>query len=228
MWVQFTSPYSLDQWIHYFFTGPGSLQPVNSLKIRWNHLTYKDTFSCNNLNSKIWLVTCHFLYSSHFVHLHYHLFGPWWCDFSHLSQSRGFDFIVKRSPKWHSWSFTHLWQLEYFRVFCGWGHYQNKVGTTDNELPMFKVLKRIWRNLESSFQPPTLHISKLMSLNSEKKNNSLASPIPNRIWSYQYPQPKTKWPPISTTYMPNATPYPHPTLKYVIQKIVFLILFLSN
>jgi hypothetical protein len=101
-----TSPHSLNPWIHYFFTGLCSLQPVNSLKIQWNHWAYRDTFCCSNLNSKIWLVTCHFPYNSHFVHLHYHLFGPWWCDFSRLSQSRGFDFIVQRSPKWHSWSFT--------------------------------------------------------------------------------------------------------------------------
>ncbi len=32
MWVQFISPCSLDQWIHYFFTSPHSLQPMNSLK----------------------------------------------------------------------------------------------------------------------------------------------------------------------------------------------------
>jgi hypothetical protein len=31
MWVQFISPYSLDQWIHYFFISPCSLQPMNSL-----------------------------------------------------------------------------------------------------------------------------------------------------------------------------------------------------
>jgi hypothetical protein len=37
-------PRSLDQWIHYFFTGLGSLEPVNSLKIQWNHLRYRDTF----------------------------------------------------------------------------------------------------------------------------------------------------------------------------------------
>jgi hypothetical protein len=33
MWVQFTSPYSPNQWIHCFFIGPHSLQLVNSLKI---------------------------------------------------------------------------------------------------------------------------------------------------------------------------------------------------
>jgi hypothetical protein len=33
MRVQFTNPRSIDQWIHYFFTGPHSLQPMNSLKI---------------------------------------------------------------------------------------------------------------------------------------------------------------------------------------------------
>ncbi len=33
MWVQFTSPRSLDQRIHCFFTGPRSLQPMNSFKI---------------------------------------------------------------------------------------------------------------------------------------------------------------------------------------------------
>jgi hypothetical protein len=47
MWVQFTSPRSLDQWIHYFFIGPRSLQPVNSFKIQWNHLVYMDTFCCS-------------------------------------------------------------------------------------------------------------------------------------------------------------------------------------
>jgi hypothetical protein len=39
MWVQFTSPCSLDQWIHYFSTNPRSLQPMNSLKIQWNWRT---------------------------------------------------------------------------------------------------------------------------------------------------------------------------------------------
>ncbi len=48
MWVQFTNPYSLDQWIHYFFTSPCSLQLVNSLKIQWNHLKYMDTFCWSN------------------------------------------------------------------------------------------------------------------------------------------------------------------------------------
>jgi hypothetical protein len=47
MWVQFISPHSLSQWIHCFFASPSSLQPVNSLKIQWNHLTYKDTFCCS-------------------------------------------------------------------------------------------------------------------------------------------------------------------------------------
>jgi hypothetical protein len=47
MWVQFTSPCSLDQWIHCFFIGLRSLQPVNSFKIQWNHLVYKDTFCCS-------------------------------------------------------------------------------------------------------------------------------------------------------------------------------------
>jgi hypothetical protein len=41
MWVQFTGPPLLDHWIHYFFIAPYSLQLVNSLKIRWNHFTYK-------------------------------------------------------------------------------------------------------------------------------------------------------------------------------------------
>ncbi len=48
MWVHFISPHSLDQWIHCFFTGPYSLQPMNSLKIQWNHLAYMDTFCCND------------------------------------------------------------------------------------------------------------------------------------------------------------------------------------
>jgi hypothetical protein len=47
MWVQFTNPCSLTQWIHYFVYGPRSLQPVNSFKIQWNHLVYKDSFCCN-------------------------------------------------------------------------------------------------------------------------------------------------------------------------------------
>jgi len=33
MWVQFISPHSLDQWIHYFPISPYLLRPVNSLKI---------------------------------------------------------------------------------------------------------------------------------------------------------------------------------------------------
>ncbi len=48
MWVQFISLRSLDQWIHWFFVGPCSLQLVNSLKIQWNHLAYKDAFCCND------------------------------------------------------------------------------------------------------------------------------------------------------------------------------------
>ncbi len=40
MWVQFISPCSLDQWIHCFFISLHSLQPVNSLKIQWNHLIW--------------------------------------------------------------------------------------------------------------------------------------------------------------------------------------------
>jgi hypothetical protein len=40
MWVQFISFCSLDQWIHYFFISPHSLQLMNSLKIQWNHLAY--------------------------------------------------------------------------------------------------------------------------------------------------------------------------------------------
>ncbi len=36
MWVQFTSPHSL--------------QSVNSLKIKWNHLAYRDTFCCSDIN----------------------------------------------------------------------------------------------------------------------------------------------------------------------------------
>jgi len=33
MWVHFTSPSSLDQWIHYFPSRSHSLQPINSLKM---------------------------------------------------------------------------------------------------------------------------------------------------------------------------------------------------
>jgi hypothetical protein len=47
MGVKFISPHSLDQWIHYFFIGPRSLQLVNSLKIQWNHLMYNNTFCCS-------------------------------------------------------------------------------------------------------------------------------------------------------------------------------------
>jgi hypothetical protein len=47
MWVQFANPYSLDQWIHFFFTSPCSPQPMNSFKIQWNHLAYRDTFCCS-------------------------------------------------------------------------------------------------------------------------------------------------------------------------------------
>jgi len=49
MWVQFINICSLDQWTHYFFTSPHSIQPINSLKIQWNHLAYKDTFCCSVL-----------------------------------------------------------------------------------------------------------------------------------------------------------------------------------
>jgi hypothetical protein len=51
MWVQFTSPRSLGQWIHCFFIGPRSLQLMNSFKIQWNHLAYKDTFCCSACNN---------------------------------------------------------------------------------------------------------------------------------------------------------------------------------
>ncbi len=34
MWVQITSPRSLDQLIHYFFTSPCSLQPMKSLSVQ--------------------------------------------------------------------------------------------------------------------------------------------------------------------------------------------------
>ncbi len=44
MRAQFISPRSLDQWIHCFFTGPCSLRSLNSFKIQWNHLVYRDTF----------------------------------------------------------------------------------------------------------------------------------------------------------------------------------------
>jgi hypothetical protein len=41
--VQFSSPHSLDQWIHYIPTRSCSLQQVNSLKIQWNHFAHMDT-----------------------------------------------------------------------------------------------------------------------------------------------------------------------------------------
>ncbi len=47
MWVQFTNPHSLTQWIHYFSTSPHLLKLMKSLKIYWNHLAYKDIFCCN-------------------------------------------------------------------------------------------------------------------------------------------------------------------------------------
>jgi hypothetical protein len=43
MWVQFINPHSLNQWIHYSPTSPRLLRLMNSLKIYWNHLAYKDT-----------------------------------------------------------------------------------------------------------------------------------------------------------------------------------------
>jgi hypothetical protein len=49
MWVQFISPHSLDQWIHCLFTHPRSLQPLNSLIIKWNHSASKDTFCCSDI-----------------------------------------------------------------------------------------------------------------------------------------------------------------------------------
>jgi hypothetical protein len=56
MCVQFISPHSLDQWIHYFFIGPRSLQPMNSLKIHWNYLVYMDTFYCSDgYDGEYWL-----------------------------------------------------------------------------------------------------------------------------------------------------------------------------
>jgi len=55
MWAQFTSPCSLDQWIHCFPTSPRSLQLVNSLKIQWNHLAYRDTFCCSSYPMKAFL-----------------------------------------------------------------------------------------------------------------------------------------------------------------------------
>jgi hypothetical protein len=51
MWVQFTSPRSLDQWIRRFLTTSCSLQLVNSFIIQWNHLAYKDTFCCNEVRN---------------------------------------------------------------------------------------------------------------------------------------------------------------------------------
>jgi len=53
MWVQFTSPRSLDQWIHCFFIGPCSLQPVNSFKIYWN--AYKDTFCYSDVTTGLFI-----------------------------------------------------------------------------------------------------------------------------------------------------------------------------
>jgi hypothetical protein len=44
MWVKFTSPHSLDQWIHCVPTRSYSLWPMNSLKIQWNYLVYMETF----------------------------------------------------------------------------------------------------------------------------------------------------------------------------------------
>jgi hypothetical protein len=47
MWVQFVGPHSLDDWIHCFLSSPYSRQLVNSLKIQWNHLAFRDTFCCS-------------------------------------------------------------------------------------------------------------------------------------------------------------------------------------
>jgi hypothetical protein len=66
MWVQFTSPHSLGQWIHYFPIRSHSLWPMNSLNIQWNHLAYKDTFcysemkwmSIDNYRGSKWKDTC--------------------------------------------------------------------------------------------------------------------------------------------------------------------------
>jgi hypothetical protein len=53
MWVQFTSPHSIEEWICYFFTNPHSLQLMNWLKIQWNHLVYQNTFCCNAVNTNV-------------------------------------------------------------------------------------------------------------------------------------------------------------------------------
>jgi hypothetical protein len=44
--------YSVDQWIHCFVNSPHSLQLVNSFKIQWNHLAYRDTFCCSHIITK--------------------------------------------------------------------------------------------------------------------------------------------------------------------------------
>jgi hypothetical protein len=66
MCVQFTSPCSLDQWIHCFFISPRSLQLVNSLKIQWNHLVYKDTF-CGNA---LWVKVGSLYFKHNYQHAH--------------------------------------------------------------------------------------------------------------------------------------------------------------
>jgi hypothetical protein len=54
MWVQFTSPCSLGQWIHCFPSRSHSLWPMNSFNIQWNHLAYRDTFCCSLC--KFWVI----------------------------------------------------------------------------------------------------------------------------------------------------------------------------
>jgi hypothetical protein len=49
-----------------------SMQQVSLNRCPHSELSYSTNYS----SSRTWLVTCHFLYNSHFVHLHYRLFQP--------------------------------------------------------------------------------------------------------------------------------------------------------
>jgi hypothetical protein len=67
MWVQFTNP--------------RSLQLVNSLKIQWNHLAYKDTFCCSEYGGQMssHLILC-------FTKLFYHSY--FWFGLIHNKQQQ--------------------------------------------------------------------------------------------------------------------------------------------
>jgi len=78
-----------------------SIQQVSLNKCPHSELSYS-----TNSSSETWLVICHFLTIHTFSTYIIVNFSHWWC----LSEWRVFDFIVERSPKWDSWSSTHLCQ----------------------------------------------------------------------------------------------------------------------